>query len=279
MEDLSPLARLLEGKRFSVLSGAGCSTESGIPDYRGPETRRRARNPIQYRQFMQDAAARRRYWARALVGWKRFAGKQPNAGHFALAEMEQQGCLAGIITQNVDRLHHEAGSQHVVELHGALSEVVCLQCRQVRPRHAIQEELEQLNPQWHVRKAPMAPDGDAEIEPPPGFAIPHCDCGGDYKPNVVFFGESVPKDRVTKAWSIVDESEVLVVVGSSLAVYSGYRFVRGAAERKLPVVIINLTETRGDRHAAMHLHARSGEVLPKLARLLGGSNARRRWGD
>jgi len=162
---LDDLVEILAGRRIAVLTGAGCSTESGIPDYRGPETRRRARNPIQYKGFIGSAATRRRYWARAVVGWDRFAQARPNPAHEALADMEEAGLLTGLITQNVDRLHHEAGSRRVVELHGALAEVICLSCRSLSPRIELQRRLAEANPGWESRRAEMAPDGDAEIDP------------------------------------------------------------------------------------------------------------------
>ncbi|MCA9615717.1 MAG: NAD-dependent protein deacetylase [Sandaracinus sp.] len=259
------LVALLHGKRVAVLTGAGISTESGIPDYRGPETRRRARNPIQGREFVASEDARRRYWARALLGWRRFADKRPAAGHQALAELEAAGVLTGLVTQNVDRLHHGAGSRNVVELHGSLHEVVCLGCGALSPREPLQAELARRNPGWVERVVEMAPDGDAELDDVRGFEVVPCvACGGALKPHVVFFGEGVPKERVDTAWAIVDAADVLLVVGSSLAVFSGYRFVRGAAKRGQPVAIVNLGETRGDVHASIRVDARAGDVLPAL---------------
>lgn len=268
---LDDLVRLLAGRRVAVLTGAGCSTESGIPDYRGPETRRRARNPIQYKGFIGEPATRRRYWARAMVGWERFSGAEPNPAHRALAEMESAGLLTGLVTQNVDRLHHEAGSRNVVELHGALAEVVCLECRAISPRTELQRRLAEANPDWVARRAEMAPDGDAEIDPDEHFLVVGCErCGGPLKPHVVFFGEGVPKERVQAAWDIVDAADVLLVVGSSLAVYSGYRFVRGASKRGQPIALVNLGETRGDPHATLKVAARAGELLPALIPRLQG---------
>ena len=268
---LDDLLALLRGKRIAGLTGAGCSTESGIPDYRGPETRRRARNPIQFKAFMADPAMRRRYWARAVVGWERFDGAQPNAGHRALAAMEERGLLTGLITQNVDRLHHRAGSQNVVELHGALAEVVCLDCGAVSPRAELQRRLREANPGWAARSAEMAPDGDAEIDPGADFRVVPCEvCSGALKPHVVFFGEGVPKARVEAAWSMVDAANVLLVVGSSLAVFSGYRFVRGAAKRGQPVALLNLGETRGDPHAAVKVDGAAGALLPEILQRLSG---------
>jgi NAD-dependent SIR2 family protein deacetylase len=266
--DLDHLIALLRGRRIAVLTGAGCSTESGIPDYRGPGTRARARNPVKYRKFVEDAHARRRYWARSLVGWPRFRSAVPNAGHLALAELEQSGRVVGLVTQNVDRLHHAAGSTRVVELHGALTEVRCLACGRITPRDHMQERLLALNPHWDVRRAELAPDGDAELtdEQIAGFREVGCDaCGGVLKPHVVFFGEAVPRATVDAAWSIVDAADVLLVVGSSLAVFSGYRFVRGAKERGMPVAILNLGESRGDPLADVRVDARIGDALPRLA--------------
>lgn len=274
---LEPLLSLLRGRRVAVLTGAGVSTESGIPDYRGPETRRRARNPIQYRDFVASDEGRRRYWARALVGWRRFSTTAPNPAHHALVALERVGALTGLVTQNVDRLHHVAGSDAVVELHGALHDVVCLACGDVSPRQALQDALERLNPRYAALSADMAPDGDAEVErgrseggdPFADFQLVSCRrCRGPLKPHVVFFGEGVPKERVDAAWAIVDAAEVLLVVGSSLAVFSGYRFVRGAAKRGQPIAIVNLGESRGDAHAAVRIEGRAGVVLPALAAAL-----------
>ncbi len=255
-----------------ALTGAGVSTESGIPDYRGPETRRRARNPVQYRAFVKSADARQRYWARALVGWGRFSGAAPNAGHRALAALERSGPLAGVITQNVDRLHHEAGSERVVELHGALANVRCLGCDQISPRAALQARLAELNPGWTRKRAELAPDGDAELEGEVlrSFRVAACEaCGGVLKPDVVFFGENCRREVVDEAWRLFDESEALLIVGSSLAVFSGYRFLRRAHQRGVPVAIVNLGSARGEELADVRIEAKSGEALPALAALLG----------
>lgn len=256
--------------KTAVLTGAGCSTESGIPDYRGPGTRRRARNPVQYRQFVESAAWRQRYWARAVLGWERFIAARPNAAHHALAQLEAAGKLTGLITQNVDRLHQAAGSRGVVELHGALHEVVCLDCRWIGTRAEVHGELLARNPGWTEREAELAPDGDAELEDVSGFRVVDCPvCGGPIKPHVVFFGESVPLERVDRAWSMVNDADLLLVVGSSLTVFSGYRFVKGAARRGIPVAILNLGPTRGDPQASLRVDAVAGEVLPVLAAALG----------
>ena len=272
---LDALVELLRGRRIAVLTGAGISTESGIPDYRGPETRHVERRPIQYDEFVRDAEARRRYWARASRGWRRVAEARPNAGHRALARIEAAGLLTGLITQNVDGLHQRAGSRRVIELHGALADVVCLGCRAVRPRAEVQAQIAAQNPD-HIGPAlpdrRLAPDGDAELEAVAvaRFRPPSCPaCGGVLKPDVVFFGESVPKPRVAEAQRLVAAADVLVVAGSSLAVYSGYRFVRQAEKEGTPVAIVTLGETRGHRHAAVALDAPLGTALPALATALG----------
>lgn len=264
------LADFLTGRRVVVLSGAGTSTESGIPDYRGPGTLQRARSPMQYREFVASDDGRRRYWARSLVGWPKLAAARPNRGHLALAELETHGVLAGLITQNVDRLHHAAGSRRVVELHGALAEVVCLDCGGLESRGLLQERLLALNPDF-ARAAAALPDGDADLDDRhiAGFQIAGCRaCAGILKPNVVFFGENVPRAIVDRAWGLLDEAEALLVVGSSLTVFSGFRFVRRAAERALPIAILNQGPTRGDGHATLRLDASIGDVLPQVRLLL-----------
>ncbi len=265
---LQRLVDLLRGRRLAVLTGAGCSTESGIPDYRGEETRRRARNPILYRAFVTDATIRARYWARSTLGWPRFARAQPNPGHYALARLEHAGLLTGLITQNVDRLHHKAGSQRVLELHGNLATVRCLACGYTIDREAFQQWLLTLNPGWTRHAAELAPDGDAELPETltVQFRVPDCPrCGGILKPDVVFFGENVPRERVEAARDIIAAAEVLLVAGSSLAVYSGYRFVLEAARQGKPIAIINLGPTRADPLATLRLEGRTGEILPRLA--------------
>jgi NAD-dependent deacetylase sirtuin 4 len=268
---VSALVELLRGRRVVGLVGAGCSTGSGIPDYRGPETRRRARNPIQIQAFLGDDAGRQRYWARAVVGWPRFRASRPNAAHAALAALEHAGVLRGLITQNVDRLHHAAGSRRVVELHGALHEVVCLQCGGLETRDALQERLLALNPGWDGATVEAAPDGDAELPAAriEGFVVAGClRCGGVLKPKVVFFGENVPADVTADAWSLFAEGEVLLVVGSSLTVFSGYRFVRRAAQQGVPVAVVNLGPTRGDPLVQVRVDDRVEAVLPALAAAL-----------
>lgn len=260
------LAGLLQGKRVAVLTGAGCSTESGIPDYRGPSAR--PRNPIQHRDFVEHEATRRRYWARSALGWPRMASARPNAAHRAIAELESRGVLSGLITQNVDRLHHKAGSRDVLELHGALADVRCLDCGALESRDALQTRIDELNPSFSDAKVAVAPDGDAELpaELVDDFRVPACGaCGGVLKPDVVFFGGSVPRERVAAAFAKLDAADALLVVGSSLAVFSGYRFVLRAAEMKMPIAIVNRGETRGDPHAALRVDGPAGEVLPALA--------------
>lgn len=270
MAKLEEIVALLRGRRVAVLSGAGISTDSGIPDYRGPGTRSRARSPVQFRQFIDSPSHRQRYWARSAIGWPRFRDKRPNAGHRALVELESAGAILGLITQNVNRLHHEAGSQRVIELHGALAEVRCLACNAIESRDLYQERLLDANPGWGTETAPMAPDGDADWEDPriAGFIVPSCNaCDGVLKPNVVFFGESVPKNVVAAAWALYEKCEILLVVGSSLTVYSGYRFVRRATQDGKATVLINIGESRGDEEATIRWSAPLGEVLPQLALL------------
>lgn len=268
---LDALIGLLRGRRVVALTGAGCSTESGIPDYRGPDTPPRARPPLQHREFVELEAARRRYWARSLLGWPRLAAARPNAGHAALATLEHAGAVVGLITQNVDGLHHGAGSREVVELHGALRRVRCLACGEVTARDELQRRLGAANPAWLARSGGVAPDGDADLveDDAADFEVAACtSCGGVLMPDVVFFGGSVPRPTLDAAWATFDRAEVLLVVGSSLAVFSGYRFVRRAAERGVPVAILNQGPTRGDPHATLRVDARAGEALTAIARAL-----------
>ena len=268
---IEALVELVKEKRLAVLTGAGCSTESGIPDYRGDGARRRSRPPVQFQAFVRDEHARRRYWARSLIGWPLFRTAAPNAAHRALADLERAGAISGIVTQNVDRLHHAAGSRRVVELHGALADVRCLACSATEARSTVQERLLALNPSFEHEPIEIRPDGDAELreELVAGFRVPDCArCGGVLKPDVVLFGENVPRETVDRAWRVIDEAEALLVVGSSLAVFSGFRFVRGAAERGLPIAIVNRGPTRGDPHAKVRVDASAGSVLAELAETL-----------
>ncbi len=276
-----PVAELLplfERGRVVALAGAGCSTESGIPDYRGPAGTLRRRQPMQFKEFVGSPEGRARYWSRSAVGWPRFSAATPNDAHRALASLEEAGTLAGVITQNVDGLHQAAGSREVVELHGSLSRVRCLDCGSTSCRQALQERLVALNAGW-LEGAPLAgaesaPDGDAELrsEDLSAFCVPDCAaCGGVLKPDVVFFGENVPKPQVEASWRLLDGAELLLVVGSSLTVFSGRRFVYGAKKAGIPVAIVNLGPTRADDLADAKVEARLGTVLPELVRALDGT--------
>jgi NAD-dependent SIR2 family protein deacetylase len=267
-------------RRLVVLTGAGCSTESGIPDYRSPGGAWTRHKPIYYSSFVRSAEVRRFYWARSYRGWPRFDGARPNAAHRALARLEQGGRVHQLITQNVDDLHQEAGSRAVVQLHGRNRVVVCLDCGSEFPREDIQARLGTLNAGWlasarwdglHADDADFAPDGDADVarDAVDGFVVPDCDrCGGVLKPAVVFFGESVPPAKVSYSMGRVDEADALLVVGSSLTVWSGFRFVKRAADRGLPIAIVNIGPTRGDELARLKVEASCGEVLSRVVELL-----------
>lgn len=272
-QDIERLASMCEGARVAVLAGAGCSTESGIPDYRGPGTRARARNPIQFKAFMESEHTRQRYWARAVVGWQRFAAARPNPTHEALGGLEARGIIDGVVTQNVDGLHQAGGSRNVVELHGALSRVRCLECNTLEDRAELQARLLELNPRFAPAEIEMAPDGDAELPDDlvRGFVVAGCRrCSGPLKPDVVFFGESVPPAVVASAFALTEPADLLLVVGSSLTVFSGYRFVRAAAKAGKPVAIVNIGPTRGDDVATLKIEGRLGVVLPRLSARLSG---------
>ncbi|QRK04437.1 NAD-dependent protein deacetylase [Archangium violaceum] len=270
-EGVEALASLLRGRRIVVLTGAGCSTESGIPDYRGPGTLARARNPIQHREFLTRPEVRARYWARSLLGWPRFSSARPNAAHQSLAALERDGHVLGLITQNVDRLHHAAGSQRVIELHGALARVRCLDCEAIELRTELQERLLALNPGFTEHTAEPRPDGDAElpVETVLAFRVAGCTrCGGTLKPDVVFFGDNVPPPTVEAAFALLEEGDALLVVGSSLAVYSGFRFLQRAADRHMPIGLLNIGECRGGELVDVRVEARAGEILPRLVEAL-----------
>jgi len=236
-------------RRLFVLTGAGCSTDSGIPDYRGIDGAWKRPPPVTLQAFLGSEAVRQRYWARSLVGWRHFSRAEPNAAHRALARLERQGLLETIVTQNVDGLHQAAGSACVIDLHGRLDRVVCMDCYQLQTREELQRELLRRNPAWAELSGRTAPDGDAELD---GltfseFSVPGCGrCGGLLKPDVVFFGESVPRHRVEAAMQQLDQAEAVLVVGSSLMVYSGYRFVKAAADAGKPIAAINIGRTRAD---------------------------------
>lgn len=260
-------------RRLVVLTGAGCSTESGIPDYRSPGGAWTRHKPIYFNAFVRSAEVRRFYWARSYRGWPRFDRARPNAAHHALAQLEAHGRVHQLITQNVDDLHQAAGSRAVVQLHGRNRLVVCLDCGSESPREEMQERLADRNAAWIAAakwdalrgdEADFAPDGDAEVarEIVGGFEVPECHrCGGVLKPAVVFFGESVPKDKVEYAMRRVDEADALLVVGSSLTVWSGYRFARRAHERGIPIAIVNIGPTRADDLATLKIEEKCGSVL------------------
>jgi NAD-dependent SIR2 family protein deacetylase len=258
---------VLARRPLVALTGAGLSTDSGIPDYRGPGSPRRT--PMTYQEFLSGEPAQRRYWARSYVGWARMAHAEPNAGHRALAELERVGALHGLITQNVDGLHSAAGSRAVIDLHGRIADVVCLGCGHRSPRDELQHRLQALNPGFvdAVGAAvEAAPDGDAELAATDGFRLVRCaGCGGVVKPDVVFFGENVPRSQVAGAYAMVDAAGALLVAGSSLTVMSGLRFVRHAHKRDTPVVIVNRGATRGDELAEVLVDAGCSEVLPMIA--------------
>lgn len=236
-------------RRLFVLTGAGCSTDSGIPDYRDADGSWKRSPPVSFQSFMGSAAVRQRYWARSLVGWRLFRRASPDSAHAALARLEQQGRLELLLTQNVDGLHQAAGSMEVIDLHGRLDRVLCMDCHGLVSREDMQAELLRLNPAWARLQGRAAPDGDADIDGLPfsEFAVPSCmRCGGILKPDVVFFGESVPRPRVDEAMQRLEKADAMLVVGSSLMVYSGYRFVQTAAQSGKPVAAVNLGRTRAD---------------------------------
>ncbi|MBT2503189.1 Sir2 family NAD-dependent protein deacetylase [Curtobacterium sp. ISL-83] len=263
--DLERVVDLLAGKRIAVLSGAGLSTDSGIPDYRGAG--RVVRKPMTFQEFRADPAKRQRYWAGSHLGWRTFAAARPNDGHRALATLEDAGLVTGVITQNVDGLHLRAGSRRVVEIHGSMDRAVCLTCGQVFSRADLATVLDRDNA-WldEPGSVQLQPDGDVEITDVSRFLVPDCTvCGGVLKPDVVFFGEFVPAEKFREAVSIVAEADALLVVGSSLTVNSGVRLVDHAARRKHPVVIVNRGSTRSDRRAAVKIDAGTTETLEALA--------------
>jgi NAD-dependent SIR2 family protein deacetylase len=255
---------LLRHGRLVVLTGAGVSTDSGIPDYRGPGSR--ARQPMTYQDFVSGPAARQRYWARSHLGWSRMGGASPNAGHRALAALDPEL----LITQNVDGLHEAAGSRRLVALHGRIADVVCLSCRCTSSRVSLSARMVAANPGYAEAHAAveLRPDGDVELDDTAGFVVPDCEgCGGVLKPDVVFFGENVPPPRVQRCYDAVDAlgpDDVLLAVGSSLTVMSGFRFVRRAAKAGVPVVIVNRGSTRGDDLATIKLEAGCSQFLTAL---------------
>jgi NAD-dependent SIR2 family protein deacetylase len=261
-------AAVLAGRRIAVLTGAGVSTDSGIPDYRGQGAP--TRTPITVDQYLASDAARRRYWVGSHLGWRAFASAAPNGGHLALASMESQGLVSGVITQNVDGLHVRAGSRRVVELHGTMRRVFCTRCGQVFDRRDLAQRVEADNPWITIpENVPLGPDGDVLPESTDGFVIPDCSvCQGMLKPDVVFFGEFIPAEKFREAEQLVHTSEALIIAGSSLVVNSGIRLLERARRRKHPVVIINRGETRGDNRATVKINAGASEVLAALGAML-----------
>ena len=268
---LERAAEVLRERPALVLTGAGMSTDSGIPDYRGPDGQRRVQ-PMQFSEFVGSSGARRRYWARSFVGWQRFTQARANPGHHALSALQERGRVTEVITQNVDGLHQEAGTRDVLELHGALAAVVCLTCGERTTRVELDRRMHEANPGFVVDSEEIRPDGDislleVDVE---RFVPPVClTCGSDtLKPDVVFFGESVPKDRVERCYALTEEAQALLVLGSSLAVMSGLRFVRRAAVRGIPVVILTRHLARGEDLATVHVTADLTESLTGLCALL-----------
>ncbi|MGW5921908.1 Sir2 family NAD-dependent protein deacetylase [Nocardia fluminea] len=265
-------AELLIGRRTVVISGAGLSTDSGIPDYRGADSP--PRTPMTYQQFVGDPVFRQRYWARNHIGWRRLDAARPNPGHRALARLERAGAVSGVITQNVDLLHMKAGARQVIDLHGTYARVRCLGCANLISRMTLAQRLETANPGFvenvsaSATGIEVAPDADAVVTDTDRFRRVDClECGGMLKPDIVYFGENVPPDRVAAAFGMVDRAQAILVAGSSLTVMSGLRFVRRAAKNGVPVVIVNRGRTRGDELAAVRIDAGCSEVLGALAEL------------
>ncbi|PPU77090.1 MULTISPECIES: NAD-dependent protein deacetylase [Xanthomonas] len=254
-------------QRLFVLSGAGCSTDSGIPDYRDLQGGWKRPQPVTFQAFMGELSTRQRYWARSLVGWPRFGLAKPNATHHALAALEARGQLELLLTQNVDRLHQAAGSLAVIDLHGRLDVVRCMGCERRLPRTEFQLLLEQANPGWAELDAAQAPDGDADLDDVAfdRFVVPPCPvCGGVLKPDVVFFGENVPRERVERAFAHLQAADAVLVVGSSLMVYSGFRFVQAAARNGVPIAALNFGRTRADALLSLKVERSCADALAFL---------------
>ncbi|MEV4539148.1 NAD-dependent protein deacetylase [Asanoa sp. NPDC049518] len=267
-DPLSALIDLVADGGVAVLSGAGLSTESGIPDYRGPTGSARKFAPMTYQTFTRDTAARQRYWARSYVGWRVIGRAEPNAGHRAVAGLQRAGLVSAVLTQNVDGLHQAAGARDVVELHGSIDRVVCLDCGQTTGRAELDARLRAANPAFAALAAAVNPDGDADLDDASVESFRPVDCArcrtGVLKPDVVFFGETVPAERVDRCFASVAAARLLLVLGSSLTVMSGRRFVLRAAKLGIPVAIVNQGPTRGDAYAAVKVDAPLGAVLPAL---------------
>ena len=267
--DIAEAADLLQGRKIALLTGAGISTDSGIPAYRGEGAPDRV-DPMTIQRYLSDEVARRRYWAGGHLGWRSFGAAEPNAGHIALAQMERDGIVSGVITQNVDGLHLRAGSARVVEVHGTMRRVLCLQCGQVFDRRDIATQIDELNPWLAVpENVVLNPDGDVAPETTDAFIVPTCTvCGGMLKPDVVYFGEYVPSDRFRSAESLLRASDAMIVAGSSLVVNSGVRLVERARRRSIPLIIVNREPTRADPWAHKVLKGGTSQVLPTLQELL-----------
>ena len=272
-DHLDILHRTMAERRFLVLTGAGISTSSGIPDYRDNEGIRRGKAPMMYQEFLATPQARRRYWARAMLGWPRVRIAQPNQAHLALVTLQHRQRISGLITQNVDTLHDQAGSQNVIELHGSLHRVLCLDCQRPSARDVIQRLMETENPYLAGVDAVQAPDGDTLLDPAfeQRFRVPRCPhCNGErLKPDVVFFGENVAQATAARAMAAVEQAEGLLVVGSSLMAYSAFRLCKAMVEQGKPVIAINLGKTRGDELLQMKIAASCERLLPLLAERLG----------
>lgn len=259
-------------QRLFILTGAGCSTASGIPDYRDAKGEWKRRQPVQYQDFIRSEPVRRRYWARSMVGWPQMAQACPNGAHYGLVRLQRAGLVHQLVTQNVDGLHQQAGSSQVIDLHGRLDTVECLDCRTRFSREKFQHTLLVANPDFYHTSVPRAPDGDADLENVDfeQFKIPTClKCGGLVKPSVVFFGESVPRPRVELAYQRLQKADALLVIGSSLMVFSGYRFCRSAVEQKKPIAAVNLGRTRADAELTLKVVGSCVELLPALVARLG----------
>lgn len=272
VDGMDSVVELVAGRRVAVLTGAGVSTDSGIPDYRGKGASKRT--PMNISDFLSSHSARQRYWAGAHVGWKSFSNAEPNQGHLALAAMEQVGIIEGVISQNVDGLHRRAGSSHVVDLHGSLDRVICLDCGQQFDRSGVEKKLSELNP-WldGLRDIVLAPDGDVDVTDYSSVIVPQCTvCEGMLKPDVVFFGEFVPSKVFSAATSLVKRADALLIAGSSLTVNSGIRLLDQAKRQRMPVIIVNRGETKGDKKASVKIDAGTSDVLSGLAVRLGAGN-------
>ena len=271
LEDVTDaLLALIERGHVAVLTGAGISTGSGIPDYRGPTGAARPATPMTYQEFSGSRTARQRYWARSHLGWSFITGTLPNEGHRAVTELQRGGLLNGVVTQNVDGLHQAAGTGDVIELHGALADVICLSCSEVSTREELDVRLTLANPGWErggpaPSGPPIKPDGDVDLDDVSGFEIVDClRCGGILKPDVVFFGETVPRPRVDRTFALVAGASSLLVLGSSLKVMSGYRFVLHARKLGIPVAIVNQGPTRADAQADVRVDAELSSTLTKV---------------